>query len=67
MKVKAVLNYYDKELKKDITVGEILDVTKERAEVLLKGNTSSNNKPFVKVVKEKKVKEEKEEVCNQEQ
>lgn len=49
-KVRAILNYKDKELERDVMVGEILEVTEERAEVLLKGNKSSGNKPFVELV-----------------
>lgn len=57
MKVRALINYKDMELGKDIVVGDEYEVTKERAEVLLKGNESSGNKPFVEIVKENKKKE----------
>lgn len=57
MKVRALINYKDMELSKDIVVGDEYEVTKERAEVLLKGNESSGNKPFVEIVKENKKKE----------
>lgn len=57
MKVRALINYKDMELKKDIVVGDEYEVTKERSEVLLKGNESSGNKPFVEIVKENKKKE----------
>lgn len=59
MKVQALINYKDKELNRDVNKGEILEVTKERAEVLLKGNNSSGNKPFVKVIEEEKPKAKK--------
>lgn len=63
-KVRAIINYLDKELKKDIKVGEEYEVTDERAEVLLKGNPSSKNKPFVEVVEE--LQEDQEEVVVEE-
>ncbi len=52
MKVKALIGYNDKELKRWVNEGEVLEVTEERANVLLKGNLSSNNKPFVEKVVE---------------
>ena len=52
MKVRAIIDYVDMELDKEIKIGDEYEVTKERAEVLLKGNISSHNKPFVEVVKE---------------
>ena len=64
MKVRALIDYKDIKLNKDIKKGEEYIVSKERAEVLLKGNNSSKNKPFVEIVK-KEEKENKE--CNQEQ
>lgn len=59
MKVKALINYKDLELKRSIKLGEEFEVSEERAEVLLKGNSSSGNKPFVKVIEEPKLKEPK--------
>lgn len=58
MKVRALIDYNDFQLNRKIIKGEEYDVTKERAEVLLKGNASSGNKPFVEVVKEKPVEKE---------
>ena len=53
VKIRALINYTDFELNKQIKTGEEYEVTKERAEVLLKGNASSNNKPFVELVSER--------------
>lgn len=50
MRVRALINYNDYELKRSVIKGEEYEVTEERAEVLLKGNASSNNKPFIEVV-----------------
>ena len=55
MKVRAIMDYKDFQLNKDIKVGDEYVVSKERAEVLLKGNASSKNKPFVELVKEVEV------------
>lgn len=52
MKVKALINYTDLELNKDINANEVYEVTEERAKVLLKGNASSGYKPFIQLVKE---------------
>ena len=52
MKVKALIGYNDKVLERWVNKDEVLDVTEERAEVLLKGNATSNNKPFVEKVVE---------------
>lgn len=74
--VKALINYRDLELNRSVKKDEVFEVTEERAEVLLKGNPTSGNKPFVEVigdteekVEKPKRKGEKEnvEVCNQEQ
>lgn len=54
MRVRALINYKDFQLNKDIVKGEEYEVSKERAEVLLKGNPSSKNKPFVEVVEKSK-------------
>lgn len=60
MKVEALINFKDLQLNKDIVKGDDLvevykksdtELTKERIDVLLKGNTSSCNEPFVKVIK----------------
>lgn len=59
MKVQALFNYKDIELNRDVEKDEIIEVTKERAEVLLKGNVSSGNTPFVKVIEEEKPKAKK--------
>lgn len=64
VQVKALINYIDVQLGKNIVVGDIYEVTKERSEVLLKGNASSENKPFVEVIAE--VKEEAEQEAEQE-
>ena len=61
MKIKALINYTDYSLNKKVEEGsdlvelyneEGIELTEERIEALLKGNASSNNKPFVEVVKE---------------
>ena len=35
MKVKAIKNYYDKQLKKDVKAGEEFEVNEERANILV--------------------------------
>lgn len=55
VKVRALINYNDYQRNEYITKGKEYDVTQERAEVLLKGNPSSNNQPFVEVVEEKPI------------
>jgi len=63
MKVRALINYKDYLLNKDIIKGEDMneaynkagvELTQERIDILLKGNASSNNKPFIEVEVEKK-------------
>lgn len=56
MKVKALINFKDFKLNKQIKKDDIYEVSKERAEVLLAGNKSSNFKPFVEVVEDTEVK-----------
>ena len=48
MKVKVKANYRDKVFEKDMTVGEIVEVDEERAEVLLKLNLVEKNKGSIK-------------------
>ena len=48
MKVKAIRNYKDKELNKSIKTDEVIEVTEERADVLLKANV-------VEIVQKKEV------------
>lgn len=38
MKIIAIQNYYDKELKKQIYTGDSYEVSKERAEVIVNAN-----------------------------
>ena len=52
MKIKAILNYFDKELQKSIVAGEEYEVSKERGEVII-----SNG--YAEEVKEKKEEEPK--------
>lgn len=54
MKVIAQISYFDKEQKRYIKKGESLEVSEERAKILLAGNKTSNNKPFVAVESAKK-------------
>ena len=54
VQVKALINYNDKELDRAVTIEEIFEVTEERANVLVQGNASSNNKPFVEIIAAKK-------------
>ena len=56
MKVKALINFKDFELNKRIKAGDIYEVSKVRAKVLLAGNKSSNFKPFVEVVEDTEIK-----------
>lgn len=52
MKIKAILNYFDKELQKSIVAGEEYEVSKERGEVII-----SNG--YAEEVKKEEKKEEK--------
>lgn len=54
VQVKALINYNDKELGRTVAIGEVFEVTDERANVLVQGNISSNNKPFVEIIAAKK-------------
>lgn len=56
MKVRALINFKDFELNKRIKAGDIYEVSKARAKVLLAGNKSSNFKPFVEVVEDTEIK-----------
>lgn len=52
VRVKALIDYNDYELKKLIKANEEYSVTDERAKVLLEGNKTNGYKPFVEVVEE---------------
>ena len=45
MKVKALRNYLDKELNKKVSIGDIIEMSKERAEYLSKYN-------YIKIINE---------------
>lgn len=50
MKIRALIDYKDKELNKDITKGDIYDVSMERANVIL--NAKYNGQPYAEAIEE---------------
>ena len=56
MKIKAIKNYYDKQLEKDIKIDEIYDVSEERAQLIIGVGFAI---PMAKEEKKEEVKEDK--------
>lgn len=58
MKVQVVKNYHDRLLRKDVKVGDELEVTEERANVLINAGVATPTTPTEKVVKKPRAKKE---------
>ena len=68
VQVKALINYKDLILKRDVGANEVFEVTEERAKELTNGNSSSNYEPFVEIIAkaEQETKQEVEQEAEQE-
>lgn len=49
MKIKVLVNYYDEQLKKDVMIGDVLDVTKDRADQIIKVGYATQVEEVVQV------------------